>query len=656
MWKRSILLAVAVLSVLSCSMQKRISGIGRDSDGIVLKLSENDFLPDIVGSSPQMHKDTLTVKDEDGKEIIIMKAVRDENGEMVANDVIDAAIVTARFRNIAERHGKVDLRFLVTVPASMLDSRWQLRLTPEMRLFDDEVSLDPVIITGRDYRKAQLRGYQQYERFLNSIVTDTTEFIRMHELEVFLHRNIPALYSLKTDTTYVSDEQFSSIYGVTERQAVEHYTNQFAVEWNRRKVERKDRMFDRYVKVPIVTEGLRLDTVITAGNGDFVYEYVQTINTAPELRKVDIALSGGIYEEEKGIYTIPENSPITFYISSLSSLLEENERYLTRIIERKAVANSTCWIDFEQGKSDIKPGLGANGTEIGRIKQNLSSLLENRDFDLDSIIVTASCSPEGSWASNDALSKRRSASVSEYFDRYIRHCRDSISRERGIFLSLDGSRRRTDEPSGQIPFISRNIPENWDRLVSLVSEDEMINGEERSDIIEKMLIKDFDLREKALSGTPYYQHLREVVYPKLRTVRFDFHLHRKGMIKDTVHTTVLDTVYMRGLQAVKDRDYKTAVTLLRPYGDYNTAVAYTCMDYNESALSILENLKRNAQVNYLLAVVYSRKGMAQEALQCFSDACRENPSYVHRGNLDPEISGLLKQYDFQPINNQSLEL
>ena len=138
--------------------------------------------------------------------------------------------------------------------------------------------------------------------------------------------------------------------------------------------------------------------------------------------------------------------------------------------------------------------------------------------------------------------------------------------------------------------------------------------------------------------------MREQLYPRLRTVKFAFHLHRKGMVKDTVHTTELDSVYMRGVQAIRDRDYETALTLLRPYNDYNTAIAYVSLDYNASAMAILRQLEPTAQVNYMLAVLYSRRGDDQNAVQCYMRACRQDPSYVHRGNLDPEISVLIKRY------------
>jgi len=450
---RTLLMLAAAAAVLSCSTQSKLRSV-RKGPSAALALAREAKLPDISRDSLATHRDTLRVQAPDGREMVIMKAVRNEDGEMVATDVIDAAVVTARFRNVAERHGKVDLRFLVTVPSSMLDSRWQLRLTPAMNVLGEDIELEPVLITGKDYRKAQLRGYQQYERFIRSIITDTTRFIRQHELEVFLHRNIPELYSLKADTTYVSDERFASIYGVTQREAVEHYTRMLAAAFNRRKIERKDRMFERYVKVPIVTEGLRLDTVMVSSSGDFIYEYVQTVNTAPELRKVDVTLSGAIFEEEHDLYSIPAAEPLTFYISSLSTLTQNEEKYLTQVIGRRVTANSTYWIDFGTGRSDIDPSLGENASEIGRIKRHLGDLLENREFDLDSIIVTASCSPEGDYRSNESLSGRRSASVSQYFDRYIRLYRDSLSRTEGLFLSLDSTYDGGRTKGESIPFIS----------------------------------------------------------------------------------------------------------------------------------------------------------------------------------------------------------
>ena len=643
------LMAVLLGAVLSCSTPGKVRTLRESEAAASLRLpKEPSSLPEYMPVQPR--RDTLKVRDDDGRELLIMKAVRDDNGEMVASDVIDAAYVTATFRNVAERHGKIDLEFQVVVPESMQDSKWQLRLYPDMFILGDSLRLDGVVVTGRDYRKAQLRGYQQYEKFLSTIISDSTRFINLRQLEIFLRRNIPALYAMRTDSTEVSDEQFASVYGTTEQEAVEHYTNRTAVRLNERRKARREKMYRRYVKSPIVTEGLRLDTVMRAVNGDFIYNYVQTIATRPQLRKVDIWLSGSIWESDRLVYDVPRSGPLTFYISSISTLVDPRERYLKRVIERRVEANTACYVDFAQGRSEVIETLGNNAGEIGRIKGNLAELMENRTFDLDSIVVTASASPEGQLRANGALAQRRSEAVSRYFDSYIRHYRDSLDAENGFLIDEQGTVSRPREHT-PIPFISRNGGENWTMLDALVERDETLSEAQKEEYRRIRGTADADRREKALSGTSMYRYLRENLYPRLRTVRFDFHLHRKGMVKDTVHTTELDTLYMSGVQAIRDRDYKRALEILRPYQDYNTAVACCLLDYNASAMAILAPLERTPQVDYLLAILFSRRGEDEKAVQHYLDACRKEPSYRHRGNLDPEISALIKTYDLNKEEN-----
>jgi len=603
--------------------------------------------------------DTLVVHDDDGREMIIMKAIKDENGEMVATDVINAAVVEARFRNVAERHGKVDIEFQIRVPKEMQDEQWQLRFYPRMHILEDTLHLDQVVITGAKYRKAQLKGYQQYEKYLASIITDTTRFINMRLLELFIQRNIPELYAFKADSTEVADEHFNTIldtkvagsfaseFGVTGRDAIEHYTNTISKRLNARRWEQREKMYRKYVKAPIVHEGLRLDTVITAANGDFIYNYVQTITTRPKLRKVDVVLSGDIFEQDKRLYEIPETEPLTYYISSLSAFVDGTPRYKKQITSRRVQANTACYIDFEQGSAEIDEDMSNNHFEIGRIKQNLASLIENKVFDLDSIIVTASCSPEGSVPFNTKLSQRRSESVSRYFEEYIRAYRDSLREENMVHVYFDGMAEEDipGQTGNDVVFISRNNPENWRMLDVLIAQSDSLTADQKREYIDICEVKDLDAREEMISRKPYYRFLREVLYPRLRTVKFDFHLHRKGMVKDTIQTTVLDEEYMAGVQAIRDRDYETAIQILRPYKDYNAAVAFCAMDYNASALAILETLPETDQVHYMLAVIYSRQGRDRDAVEHYLKACKLTPSYWHRGNLDPEIAALIKRYN-----------
>lgn len=650
-----ITLAAAALLLFSCGVSRKAQSLAKGDVSATLRLRDEEPLLPEMEALRNHRRDTIRVTGLNGEEMFLMNAVQDENGEMVAHDVIDAAVVTARFRNVAERHGKVDLEFQIIVPEAMQDSKWQLRFFPDMYVLGDSIRLEPVVITGRDYRKAQLKGYQQYERFLASIVSDTTRFINVWQLELFLQRNIPEVYAFRSDSTEVSDEQFASVYGVTEQQAVDHYTNKIAKRWNNRKKSLRGRMYRKYVKVPIVTEGIRLDTVLRDVNGVFIYNYVQTISTRPKLRKVDIVLSGEVWESDRKVYLMSRSEPLTFYISSLSSFVDGKERYLTRIIERRAQANTACYVDFASGSSEVDISLSNNRDEIGRIRGNLARLIEDTVYDLDSIVVTASASPEGSERANRALAQRRSESVCRFFEGYIRHYRDSLDREAGFSIGEDGEVvHGVHRPD--IRFIARNGGENWTMLDALIRKDSTVTDAQKDEYTRlRDSAVDLDALEEGLRKQPYYRYLREQVYPRLRTVRFDFHLHRKGMVKDTVHTTELDTTYMLGVQAIRDRDYERAVSYLRTYADYNTAVAYCALDYNASALSILETLEPTAEVLYMRAVVYTRLGRVQEAVQCYVNSCELNPAYVHRGNLDPEIAALIKTYDLNRQNDSDYD-
>lgn len=634
-----VLLVVVCLLISGCGTSRKVERMQERQMRAEIGMVEE--MPDRVGHDGEVGndgRDTTVVMEAEGP--IIMNAVRDEDGNMVATDVLEAASVTARFRNVAERGGKVNIEFAVTVPQDMMDPQWQLRFYPQMYVLEDTLGLDPILITGQEYRNEQMRGYRRYEKFLQSIVTDSMEFVNMRLLEIFIERNIPALYAFRTDSTFVSDAEFASAFGVTEQDAIEHYTDKLARSANERRKARKEERFRHYVKVPI-EQGFRLDTVIREINGDFRYVYSHTLASRPRLRKVDVVLSGAIYKEDVKIYDIPECEPLTYYISSLSAFVDGTERYMTKVIERKVSANTACYVEFEHDRYEVDESLGYNRDEIGRIKKNLSALVDNDEFEMDSIVVTASSSPEGTVAYNTSLTQRRSEAVAEYFRMFIDEYRDLLKADEGFVVDMTGDPRSEPGMTGErILFVARNDAENWRMLDVLVAEDTVMSYEEKIAYINACEVADLDVREEVLQNLGCYRHLREKVYPRLRTVKFDFYLHRKDMQKDTVHTTVIDSTYMAGVQAIRDRDYETAVTLLRPYRDFNAVVAFCALDYNASALDILENLPKSDQVNYMLAIVYSRLGEIEKAVRCYEEACRQNPGFVHRGNLDPEISRL----------------
>lgn len=615
---RTSLVVFPLMIMTACTSLMKMSSIKKSGVSPEISLPQSVASSQIDVDAPS--GDTLKVRDAQGRELLIMRAIKDEKGEMVANETLGAAVVTAKFKNVAERHGRVSLRFILKVPAGMLDPKWQIRLTPLVKTAGDSLLLDPVIITGDVFRRSQLRGYQHYQRFLSSIITDSAQFIRQWDLEQFIKRNIPQLYAFKTDTSFVSDEKFLSVYGVSEQESVEHYTKMMLRRFNDRKLAGRQKMFRRYVKSPLLTSGFRKDTVIGRTDSDLVYEYVQEIPVRVGMRKAEVFLSGKIYEQGRKLFDIPEAGPLTFYISSLSTLVDSRVKYKTQIIERRERAAFSWDISFRQGSSDVDSTYLDNAVQIGSVRNTLNSFENDGIYALDSVNVVSSCSPEGSLRLNNVLSLKRASSVATFFK------------------------------SGEIPFNAGREGENWDDLDRMISEDACMDSLQKTRYFALRKIIDPDKRESSMASEPFYRHMRDSLYPRLRTVRFNFYLHRRGMTKDTVHTTEVDTLYMKGLELVSERRYLEALACLHGYSDYNTALCYVSLDRNMSALEILKDCVSSPKVKYLLALVYSRMGDDVKAVENYLKACNEEPSFVHRGNLDPEISALVKKYNINQNN------
>ena len=289
------------------------------------------------------------------------------------------------------------------------------------------------------------------------------------------------------------------------------------------------------------------------------------------------------------------------------------------VLERRAYDNTRAFLDFAKGSAVVDTALGNNAAELRRISKCIRDVASRSEFALDSLLIVASCSPEGTWERNRILSSQRSESVRNcLLDMVPEEWRDSM---------------RTAE-----------IPENWPQMAKLIAHDTVLVPGERKRILRVIEEMDNpDVAERKLSGMPQYRYLREKIYPKLRSVSFDFYLHRIGMIKDTVHTMELDTLYLRGIDALRNLDYKEAVTLLRPYRDYNSALAFMSADYNHSALDVLNALDdTQPRVCYLKAIIMSRLGLKDEALKYFELGVAYDPSLEHRANLDPELFDIVK--------------
>ena len=656
--------AVAVWFLFSygCSMQGSIRELTAEHVAATVSIADYVLPVYTADSGYTLAADTLQRVDFRGREVLLMSAVKDEQtGEMVVSDRIDPVVVEARFRNIAERNGYVNIAFDINIPSRILYSECQLRLYPQLSFLSDTLNLDKVYITGDKYRREQLRGYELYEKFLNSIIPDTSDFVdvftRKALLERFVERNFKEVALLKHDTSYVDMESSSRLFGVTLGEAIEHYSKKWLVRRNGRLEDKKEKMFEKYVKNPFEHTGVRLDSVVRGDEG-LRYCYRYELKTVPGLKKVELRIGGELFDSQKRLYAMPEAGPVTYYVSSLSSLAVTGTRYRQEIVTRDMEVNSSAYITFNVGDYSYCDTLASNAAQMRRVQNILQTVLADSSYVADSMIISSSSSPEGGYLYNRILSEKRAGSIKEYLLKYMNRVNDSINGgilEVSLMTGPGGSSEEERYVQGRrlkydADFIKVCEADPWPRLERMIFSDSVL----REDIIlaDAFSIPDPDARERALSKSRHYGYIKEVLYPELRRVDFTLKLHRPGMLKDTLCTYQVDTVYMKGLEALDSQNYREAVALLQPYADMNSALAYLCLGYNHSAKAVLENLPKDARRDYLLAVASARIRDEGGAAKYFLSSVEQDASMRHRGNLDPEISAIIKKYALENIYNQ----
>jgi len=340
--------------------------------------------------------------------------------------------------------------------------------------------------------------------------------------------------------------------------------------------------------------------------------------------------------------TLRTSDTIIYNVSSMSGLVQDIDRYKIKITERRVQMNFDANISFPAGKWEILPKFKRNKDEIDKIDKILSDIISEDIFDLDSVVITSFASPEGIYNANRILSHKRAQSIKNHLYNTIdKFSQDLINVDIANYLS----NKKTN--SGKIEserIIIRSIPEDWDNLYFLIQRDTVIR--EKESILDTWKIANFDKREEHLKlYRKDYRYIKDSLYPKLRRVCFNLNLLRKGMVKDTIHTTELDTLYIKGLELLKKREYASSLAILNEYKDINTAIAHMSLGHDHTALQILEQTTESAKQIYLLAILYARKGLEEQAATYFLKSKELDIRMAYRGGLDPEISYLINKYN-----------
>ena len=679
-----VFIGILLVILWGCSQSRRFARIIGEDKVSILQTSEierNPYGKISVANGDDIRRGGVVEADSAGESepMILSAVVEDNEGGLVAKGKLSPVVVTANHKRVSVRGGKIRLGFDVHIPAAFCSEEWQVRLTPKLFWERDSMELERVMATGELYRSSQMRGYEKYRKFLSSIIPDSVDFVKaftyLFLLENFSARNFKELAvttgrpeggavrsgeqaagrtgkdgqkgsagkenvngnreemsgaeSAAVEELAKSDARSNDIergrsvseemvrvgeFGVTEDEAIEYYIKHYLVNLNNRRKARLEEVFRRCVKDPIDTSGIRLDTIIRGGEGDIIYRYSQDVKAADGMKKLRLTFSGGVFAYGRKLYDFPKSDTLAYYVSSFSRFLDESPLYLTARVERDVVVSTIAFIEFKVGSWTVDESLGENYREIERIKANFDSLQLNKEFVTDSVDIVSSCSPEGSYATNSRLSKKRAESVKEYFASYLKR--------------------------GQKFFKTDHIPENWELLRRYILEDENIQFKQQ--LLEVLKTEDPDAREERLSKCKDYRYIRSSIYPILRRIDFSFHLHRKCYDTLTVEAP-LDENYLKGLALLKERHYKDALEILRPYRNINTAICYLSLDYNASAIDVLKDLKQTPEVLYLQAVAMLRRDEKESAARLLMASIEADPDMSFKAALDPEMEPLMEE-------------
>lgn len=636
------IIIIIVIIVNSCNKplyrlikENPVPGLSYSSEQDEYNISYNQ-------NSEKRNNNSFTFTNKEGDEIIFNEAVVDqESGQLVGLRHLNEITISAKANNIAERNGIITLGFTITLPSELQNSNCQIVMTPILQRGEETMPFEKIIVSGKEFKKSQERGYKKFEKYIKSIIPDTVNFLEVYaylpNLAIFLERNLPsslAIYGTTNDT-------LKTEFGVTEKLIIEQYLKTWLINRNNRKKRDIDKKFNKYVKTPYYT-GAHLDSIICNKDGSFKYHYTQDIYTNENSSRLSLWISSSIRDLNGTQVELKTSDTIIYNVSSMSGLVQEISRYKKKIIERQIQINLDANISFPVGIWDIQPNYKNNKKEIDKINQVFFNIISEDLYDLDSLYISSFSSPEGLYHRNEALSKKRANSIKNYIHSYIQELsNNTISFDVANYHTKCSNNSHTIDNER---IVTATLPEDWDKLYFLLLRDSIVENKEA--LLQSWKIENLDKREKKLKlYRKDYRYIKEFLYPKLRRVSFKINLLRKGMVKDTIHTTEPDTLYSKGLELLKKREYTQALSILNEYKDINTAIAHISLGHDHSALKILEQIPVSAKQTYMMAIIYARKGLEEKAATYFLKSKEIDFKMAYRGGLDPEISYLINKYN-----------
>ena len=137
----------------------------------------------VVAHTPRQMRERMKAKEEQDTTIYELKGdsgslfvanrrsmVIEDDGEAVALLRSREVSVIAKTRMLAERNGKIQIDFLITMPRELQGNVQSFTITPIMHRKEQNIELEPLQVRGGLFSKLQERNYWRYSKFQSKLV------------------------------------------------------------------------------------------------------------------------------------------------------------------------------------------------------------------------------------------------------------------------------------------------------------------------------------------------------------------------------------------------------------------------------------------------------------------------------------------------------
>ncbi len=293
-----------------------------------------------------------------------------------------------------------------------------------------------------------------------------------------------------------------------------------------------------------------------------------------------------------------------------------------------------AYLDFQVGRSVIIPGFRRNPEELARIAATINDIKDNPDVNITGLFIEGYASPEGSYATNDRLSRERANALKEYIQTNF-----GISHDQ---------------------FTVGSVAEDWIGLKELVGQSDISQKQKILEIIDSDI--DLDRKEQLLKnlGSPYRVMLNEM-FPQLRRVEYQVNFtvkeystdEAKDLVgKNPEHLSHRELFMLAGTYAEDSSEFNNIMeTIIRLYpedtfANINTAALLLSRGENNSAKRYLDKVGDIPDSFNIWGVYYMNTGDLDKAEEYFMKASGS-------GQVDSVIN--LHELELKKKDNERME-